>query len=197
MIIVFCWIGNVLFYCVSTGQLKLFSRFLDVGVQIETDVDGMTILMEAAYEGHLEMVQYLVTYANDLRININQQDSVHRSALFYAFENSQLSVVKYLLSMGVLLEPADHHKNVLMCACLKSNIPVIKYCLDSIDMETVPMTLADVDDKGRNVLFYAVTGGSAQVLQLLIDAGTQVQVSPDGINLLMQAAGKKQLDVGR
>lgn len=168
---------------------------LDMGVQIEADVDGMTILMEAAYEGHLDMVKYLVTHAIDLRIGLNHQDNVHRNALFYAFESSQLSVIQYLIAVGVSLVPADHDKNVLMCACLKGNMAVIEYCLNNLDR--LPFKLNDLDDKGRNVLFYAVTGGSSQVLELLITAGAKVQVSPDGINLLMQAAGKKQLDVGR
>lgn len=185
----------MLFYCVSAGQLKLFRSLLEIGVQIEADIDGMTILMEAAYEGHLDTVRHLVTHAVDLRINVNQEDNVHRSALFYAFENAQLAVVQYLIAAGAVLEPADHEKNVLMCACLKGNIPVIDYCLQHLD--ALSFGLQDVDDKGRNVLFYAVTGGSSQVVDILLNAGAQVQVSPDGINLLMQAAGKKQLDVGR
>jgi len=43
--------GNVLFYCASAGQLATFAKFLDRGVPIEPDMDGMTLLMEAAYEG--------------------------------------------------------------------------------------------------------------------------------------------------
>ena len=187
--------GNVLFYCVSAGQLKVFLRLLELGVQIETDMDGMSLLMEAAYEGHLDTVRYLVSNARDLRITINQTDNARRSALFYAFENSQLPVVQFLLSHGARLEPADHNKNVLMCACLKNNITVLKYCLENLSL--LNLTLDDVDDKGRNVLFYAVTGGNSEALELLIQAGACVHSSPDGINLLMQAAGKKQLDVGR
>ena len=188
-------LGNVLFYCASSGQLKLFRKLLSLGVQIEADVDGMTILMEAAYEGHLDTVQYLVSQSMDLRINVNQQDNVHRSAIYYAFESGQLSVIQYLLSVGVEVVAADHQKNMLMCACLKGHTEVIDYCLENLAV--LPFTLHDVDDKGRNVLFYAVTGGFCDVLDQLIIAGANVEVSPDGINLLMQAAGKKQLDVGR
>lgn len=185
----------MLFYCVSAGQLKVFLRLLELGVQIEKDMDGMTLLMEAAYEGHLDTVRYLVASALDLRININQMDNAKRSALFYAFENSQLQIVQFLISHGAKLEPADHNKSILMCACLKNNVMVVSYCLNHL--EVLDLRLDDVDDKGRNVLFYAVTGGNAQALELLIKAGAKIQASPDGINLLMQAAGKKQLDVGR
>lgn len=141
------------------------------------------------------MVRYLVTGARDLRINIDQCDNVRRTALFYAFENSQLTVVQFLLSHGAKLHPADHNKNIIMCACLKNNVTVLSYCLRNL--EQLGLSLSDEDDKGRNVLFYAVTGGNSEALELLIQAGACVQASPDGINLLMQAAGKRQLDVGR
>lgn len=173
----------------------MFLKFLNLGVQIESDMDGMTLLMEAAFEGHLEMVKYLVNHTQDLRLHLNQRDKANRNAMFYAFENSQLAVVDFMLSHGATLETADHRKSALMCACLKSNIHIVNYCLKN--MEVLKLKLSDTDDKGRNVLFYAVTGGCTEILKLLIEAGAQVQTSPDGINLLMQAAGKRQLDVGR
>lgn len=185
----------MLFYCVSSGQVNMFTKFLELGVQIEADLDGMTLLMEAAFEGHLAMVSYLVNNARHLRISLNQQDSASRSALFYALESSQIPVVNYLLSKGAKPTTADHNKTVLMCACLKNNPSVVKYCLQN--MSTLGLTHSDLDNKGRNALFYAVTGGNIDVLRQLMDAGATVQASPDGINLLMQAAGKKQLDIGR
>lgn len=187
--------GNVLFYCASAGRVTLFTKFLELGVQIESDIDGMTLLMEAAFEGHVNMVKYLVVHARDLKINVNLQDNASRTALFYAFENSRLQVVNYLLSKGAKLTTADHNKTVLMCACLKSNRVVVKYCLDN--MVPLSLTHSDVDNKGRNALFYAVTGGDTSILKQLMDAGAKVITSPDGINILMQAAGKKQLDIGR
>lgn len=195
MYLVFFLTGNVLFYCVSAGQLMIFKKLLDVGVQIETDLEGMTILMEASYEGHLATVKYLIFHAADLRININQTDNANRNALFYAFENSQLQVADFLLSNNAKLEPADHRKSALMCACLKNNMATVSYCLKRI--HELGIGLEDTDDKGRNVLFYAVTGGNVQILQLLLESGCHVLASPDDINLLMQAAGKKQLDIGR
>ena len=173
----------------------MFLKFLNLGVQIEADMDGMTLLMEAAFEGHIDTVKYLVSHSQNLRLQLNQRDKASRNALFYAFENSQLGVVDYMLQHGAHLEPADHRKSALMCACLKNNVRVVNYCLGNMD--SLRLKLSDVDDKGRNVLFYAVTGGSTEILKLLIEAGALVQESPDGINLLMQAAGKRQLDVGR
>jgi len=141
------------------------------------------------------MVTFLVSRANDLRIDINEQDKGKRNALFYAFENGQLEIVKYLVSHGALLCPTEHNKNVLMCACLKNNIDVVMFCLKNRDI--LDLRLDDLDNKGRNVLFYAITGGNIVILEKLLQANTPVSLSPDGINLLMQAAGKKQLDVGR
>lgn len=191
----FSAVGNVLFYCVSSGHVSMFSKFLDLGVQIEADLDGMTLLMEAAFEGHLSTVTYLVNNARHLRICLNQQDNASRSALFYALESSQIPVVNYLLSKGAKPTTADHNKTILMCACLKNNPTVVKYCLQN--MSTLGLTHSDLDNKGRNALFYAVTGGNIDILKQLMDSGAKVQASPDGINLLMQAAGKKQLDIGR
>lgn len=185
----------MLFYCVASGHTDMFNKLLKLGVQIESDLDGMTLLMEAAYEGHMNMVQHLIERTKELRVNLHQVDSANRNALYYAFENSHLNVVKYLLSAGSRLEPTDHNKTVLMSACLKANMKVVKYCLENSDI--LGLNTQDQDDKGRNCLFYAVTGGNVEILQYLINSGAKVLSSPDGINLLMQAAGKKQLDIGR
>jgi len=158
-------------------------------------MDGMTLLMEAAYGGHMDTVRYLAVNSNSLRINIHQLDKSRRNALFYAFDNSQLAVAAYLVSEGAVLELVDHNKNLLMCACLKNNLLVVEYLLEHLPQ--LSLELDHVDDKGRNVLFYAVTGGSSHILQTLLNSGAAVQSSPDGITLLMQAAGKRQLEVGR
>ena len=44
----------------------------------------------------------------------------------------------------------------------------------------------DVDNKGRDVLFYCITGSDVQMLDYLVSAGVNIKASTEGISILMQ-----------
>ena len=59
------------------------------------------------------------------------------------------------------------------------------------------MDINDTDNKGRNVLFYCVTGSDVAMLEHLVTSGVQVKSSTDGITVLMQAVAKQRMDFTR
>ena len=55
------------------------------------------------------------------------------------------------------------------------------------------LNVNEVDNKGRNALFYAITGGSIILLQRLVTSGVKIQASTDGITVLMQVSSLRPL----
>ena len=51
-----------------------------------------------------------------------------------------------------------------------------------------------MDNKGRNVLFYCITGSDVAMLEHLVTSGVRIQSSTDGITVLMQAVAKQRVD---
>ncbi|ELT90931.1 hypothetical protein CAPTEDRAFT_76145, partial [Capitella teleta] len=51
---------NVLFYAVAEGRLDTLAYLIDCGAEVKPDHNGVSLLMEAVYQGKDEVVQYLL-----------------------------------------------------------------------------------------------------------------------------------------
>ncbi len=54
------------------------------------------------------------------------------------------------------------------------------------DRDELLLDLNEVDGKGRNALFYCITGSDVTMLDRLVAAGVKVAPSTEGITVLMQ-----------
>ncbi|CAH1796499.1 unnamed protein product [Owenia fusiformis] len=182
---------NVLFYTVSGGHLRMLKYFVSLGVQPTLDRQQRDILMEAVQNGFQHIVEYIITAMTE-SVNINQRDKNGRNVLFYAVESGVLPILEMLLRKVALIETADDGRSLTMVSALKGHGHIARYLL--INHHNLGIDVNEKDTKGRNVLFYCVTGGDLNLFTTFLRHGVRVESSTDGITILMQAVAKGQME---
>ena len=184
---------SALFYTVAGGRLDTLVYLLENGASIMSDKHGVNILIEAAHHEQTEIVYYLLEeYPKQLSFSVCDQDNMGRNVLFYLVENKSTKILELLLYHGVPIEPADDGRTFLMTATLKNNKTLVKYLLEHANK--LGLNPNERDKKGRNALFYCITGGDVHMFEMLIAHGMTVSPSADGITVLMQGVAKQKTD---
>ena len=184
---------SALFYTVAGGRLDTLIFLLDNNAKITSDRHGVNILMEASHHEQTEIVYYLLEeFVGELPFSVHEHDAFGRNVLFYLVENKTTTILQLLLYRGVSIEPADDGRTFLMVAVLKNNKTLVRYLLENANK--LGLNPNEKDKKGRNCLFYCITGGDVHLFEMLIERGVQVDVSEDGINVLMQGVAKQKRD---
>ncbi len=108
-------------FCVGVLSVEEEEPVLSVGDNLGflTRVCFSTPLMEAAQEGHLELVKYLIKS----RANVNAQTGTGDTALTYACENGHTDVADVLLQHGA--ELVSTHVLLLIAHVLVLNTRVL------------------------------------------------------------------------
>lgn len=182
---------SALFYTVAGGRLDTLVYLLENGAEIKSDKHGVNILIEAAHHEQTDIVYYILEeYQKKLTFSVHDQDNLGRNILFYLVENKSTKILELLLYYGVRFEPADDGRTFLMNATLKNNKTLVKYLLEYGNK--LGLNPNEKDKKGRNALFYCITGGDVHLMQMLISHGVNVETSADGITVLMQAVAKQK-----
>jgi ankyrin repeat protein len=183
---------NVLFYAVAGGSIGALKFLLDRGVKPANDHHNVNILMEAVHQRRIDIIRYITQNQYALDIGLHDLDSSGRNVLFYTSEHDNTDVLVFLLKFGIPVSPSDDGKTLLMVALLKGSFSCVRYLVDN--SAKLGVSLNAVDDKGRNCLFYCITGGDVDTFLRLLSAGVTITPSADGISLLMQAVAKARHD---
>ena len=101
-------------------------------------------------------------------------------------------MLEFLLTEGAPITPCHDGRTLLMTATLKDNRAIIGYLVKHADK--LGLDVRQKDNKGRNALFYCITGSELDVLDTLLRHGVPVEPSVDGVTLLMQAVAKHRED---
>lgn len=142
----------------STGKAEDFSKIARIA-----DVDGHTPLHYAVNIPNMGIVRSLV---EDLKVNVNHQDSKGQSPIFLAHTTSHLEVARYLHTHGadLLLEDIEH------------NIPllhVVQY--GHFELVTFLMdTAGNVDhqnNRGDDALMISIRSGHYKIAKNLLANG--------------------------
>ena len=148
--------------------------------------------MEATLHGQEEIMRYLVNFNTLLGFEIDDLDDAGRNVLFYLVEHKNMDLLEFLLNCGVLIEPANDGRTLIMTAALKNNEVLIKYLVENADK--LGLDINEKDGKGRNCLFYCITGSTIAIFQYLMTKGVPIQTGSDGVTLMMQAVAKNKAD---
>ena len=167
------------------GDLAAVKICLQKGIGVigvdERDHYDNTPLMDAAENGQLDVVKYLV----DNGANVNTIDKAYRTPLMLAAEKGHLDVVKYLVDKGAM--------NAQNCAELAAK----NGYLDVVEFLVTKGT--DVNARGRNgtmPLMKAAGLGQLDVVKYLVDKGADVNAKgEDGWTPLMMAMSDGNLDI--
>ena len=123
------------------------------------DQDGHTALMFAAYNGHSEIVLYLL----DAGAGINQVDYMGRTALLYGSTGPFPETVKILLDRGAdpNMVDSDEHFTALMHAAAEGHLEVVKVLI----AHGADRSLMDVD--GDDAASFAAQSGHMHGVEFL------------------------------
>ncbi|XP_067003505.2 ankyrin repeat domain-containing protein 17 isoform X3 [Anabrus simplex] len=160
-----------------------FTDVADFLIKAGADIElgASTPLMEAAQEGHLELVKYLLEASADVHATTQTGDT----ALTYACENGHTDVADLLLQYGADLEhESEGGRTPLMKACRAGHLCTVQFLISK---------RADVNRQTTNndhtPLSLACAGGHLAVVELLLaQSADPFHKLKDNSTMLIEAA---------
>ena len=181
--------GQLLFRAASDGDAATVRDLVESGADLhwKRPKNHWTPLHEAAYEGHLEIVNYLVSKGAD----VADTETNGLTPLMLAAQEGRTEVVRALLDAD---SPLHHKDDYQMTAIHRS--------AQSGNKETVLLLLergAKLDEGAADntPLFIAAGEGDLELTQLLIDKGADVNYRMDSMafTALHRAAASGSVEV--
>ncbi|KAG4092823.1 ankyrin repeat-containing domain protein [Neocallimastix lanati (nom. inval.)] len=139
------------------------------------------LLLVASEINHWDIVIYLI---ENLKMKINERNSLHKTPLMFASEQGDKRIVEYLVRNGALVNDKDKNGlSPLIYACKNDKIDIVEFLLAS---------KAIIDDRDRNgltPLMYAAMYGHGEIITYLLDHGANIHArSKNGSSALTYAA---------
>ena len=218
--------SSCLHIAAQVGDLKICKAVLqnyDFDINARDD-DGFTFLHSAAWSGYSELLKYLIETGSD----IFSKTKNGRSCLHIAAEQGHLNICRMLLQRYNFLnhERDDDGLNVLHSAVLSGELELLQYLIENgsdvfsktkdgrsclhlaaeqgdlnicrMLLQSYNFVIHETDDDGLTVLHSAVLSGELELLQYLIENGSDVfSKTKDGRNCLHIAAEKGHLNICR
>ncbi|XP_014270909.1 ankyrin repeat domain-containing protein 17 isoform X5 [Halyomorpha halys] len=161
------------------GFLEVANFLIRNGAEIE--LGASTPLMEAAQEGHLELVRYLL----EANANVNAQTQTGDTALTYSCENGHTDVARLLLQYGADLEhESEGGRTPLMKACRAGHLCTVKFLIQhkaNVNKQTT--------NNDHTPLSLAAAGGHIAVVELLLaNNANPFHKLKDNSTMLIEAA---------
>ncbi|HJQ23939.1 MAG TPA: protein kinase [Blastocatellia bacterium] len=156
--------NNSLIEMVRKGRRQTVAQRLAAGANPNDSRLSTTVLMYAAKDGHVGIVQDLLNAGAKLDAKDNDGDT----ALMYAAIDGRIDVMRALLNAGANVNAANNHADTsLMAAALRGRTEAVRLLLAAG---------ADVNAKNQNgqtALSLAEAEGHTEVVRLLKDAGAE------------------------
>ena len=208
-----------------SGKFAVVKMLVEAGARAcVTDKQGDTCLALASYFGHTETVRYLVGLKE---VNVKHADSTGCSALSHAVVRNHPDVVEVLIDAGADIEVKNEkgRSPLLRASCL-GHLDIAKVlvkagagvcvtdkqggtCLALASYfghtETVrylvglkEVDVKHVENTGRTALSIAVVRNHPDVVEVLIDAGADIEVKDEkGRSRLLRASCLGHLDIAK
>ncbi|XP_041471850.1 uncharacterized protein LOC121421254 [Lytechinus variegatus] len=154
------------------------------------DNKGITPLHSASFNGHLDVVKYLI----DQGAQANTANNAGVTPLHNASFNGHFDVVKYLIDQGAQANTANNAGiTPLHSASFNGHLDVVKYLIDQGAQANT------ADNEGVTPLHSASLNGHLDVVKYLIDQGAQADTADnaDGETALHPASRGGHSNVGR
>lgn len=154
----------------------------------DLELGASTPLMEAAQEGHKDLVRFLL----ERNANVHAQTQTGDTALTYACENGHTDVAEILLNYGAELEhESEGGRTPLMKACRAGHLCTIKFLLSkgaNINRQS--------GNNDHTPLSLACAGGHQAVVELLLKHGADsFHKLKDNSTMLIEASKGGHLNV--
>jgi ankyrin repeat protein len=139
---------------------------VQMGADVEGRADGSTALHSAARANHTRTVKVLVEAGAD----VDALDAEGRNALYHAAKNGNVKMLRLLKAEGSSLDtPDEHGQTALHSAATSGSAPAVEEVLSWGEIDVNART-----DLGATALHYAANFSGVETVELLIDAGADV-----------------------
>jgi len=176
--------SNALSVAVWEGDFEKVSILLDKGLSAnQTGHSKWTLLMKAAYRGHLDILRELLKHG--AKVNRNYQE---HNAINLAARQGHAEIVKELLAHGASTapnpEPSYHISSPLAFAASEGKIEVVKILIESgVSMKTGDASKALICalnknhyDIARLLMEKGTDGSSALICEFHVNCGDTVEL---------------------
>jgi ankyrin repeat protein len=148
------------------GNIDKVRAALEEGMEVDaTDPAERTALMFAAFDGHTDLVKFLLKkMLLKPGANVDQRDGLGRTALIYAATGPNAETVKTLLDAGANVNVVETSEGFtpLMFAAAEGHLEVVKLLLSS-------GAKPDIRDKDNDTAAnFAAMNGHQEIVQLLM-----------------------------
>ncbi|KAK3583377.1 hypothetical protein CHS0354_040339 [Potamilus streckersoni] len=169
-------------YAAAGGSAPVIEALIQAGLDLNTRTNDDNHVMHVAAENdNLPIVKYLIVNNPSLPL---QNDKKGWTAIHYAAMGGSAPVIESLIQAGLDLNARTNDDNhVLHIAVLSDNLPIVKYLI-----ENNPSLPLQNDKKGWTAIHYAAMGGSAPVIEALIQAGLDLNARTNDDNHVLHIA---------
>ena len=208
-----------LIYAIKENKTEIFKILIEAGAEIDGQYDeerfeGWTPLMYAAYLGKTQMIKLLSKTGADLEIS----DSSGRTALVISAQFGQNLAVSTLIRLGANINHRDiTNSSALSYACRAGHQWMLDRLRQAEEVEEIEFIRASGDGDLRKVKFFIkkiaeincknLTGESAlciacrkghiSVVEALIFAGANINLTSNGFTPLMRAVDNGRLKIAQ
>ncbi|OWM82049.1 hypothetical protein CDL15_Pgr001623 [Punica granatum] len=178
---------GALHFAAREGKIEVCKYLLEeLKLDVDTkDEDGDTPLIHAARQGHTETAKYLIEHGADPSI----PSELGATALHHCAGIGNIELLKIILSRGVDVESQSDAGTPLIWAAGHGQPDAVKILLDH---QANPN--AETDD-GITPLLSSVAASSLPCLELLLQAGANVNIIAGGATPLHIAADNGNLEI--
>ena len=160
-----------IFFTVGHGREEALRQWLDEGNNLEEKrpLDGASLLHLAAVNNHLGIAKQLLESASKYNIDLtNKLDNRKTPPLSIASGTGSMTIAELLLNNGARVGQVDDDgETPLLMAASQGHALIVKLLLD----RGAPVN--NVDSQGFTALSYAVFRGHVKIVQLLLDNGAE------------------------
>jgi ankyrin repeat protein len=175
--------NNILTTCAQYGRIEIVKHMVESGhIRQEIPLASPTVLdyaiVNAAANGHLNVVKYLVAHGWNPKVNDNEpfrQSATH----------GKLEVVKYLASLGAYPDCDINH--ALRWSAANGHLGVVKYLIENLKYDP----RCSNDEPLRN----AAENGHWNIVHYLIDLGCDPRSKEDFVLMMASRFGNFEMVV--
>ena len=157
----------------ESGSLEAVKALVELNVVINLPQKKQVPIVQAAKNGHLDIVKYLYDHGADVNLRTSQDDS----ALQVATKNNHPRVVKFLLKHGAMVKP-NECKQLLITAAQSGGASLLDIVMK---MSKIPLNTLGVE-----ALTNAINSHNAGAVRYFLEHGVPItSLRADSIQPLM------------